>query len=288
MTRKVAIITGGGYGHLPLFWGYVGRGLCDGCAVGNIFSLPSFESIWALTKHLRSSQGVLYLFGNYFNDSISFLNAAEMADLEGILNATVKISDDITSAAARHERRGNAGCFFAYKITGACAEERNSLQCVRKTAKKAISRISTCGIMTAAGHIPSSSEPLFKIHENEFIMGAGLHGEKDGKTLTAVSSRELVALIAPELMEDQQITGGDSVAVLVNGLGGTASEDLYVVYNDLADYLHDKGVQISHSYVGEYATSMDSSGLSITIMKLDEEMEHYLSAPAQSPLFSFL
>lgn len=282
---KVSVITGGGYGHLPLFLGYVGHGLCDGCAVGNVFSPPSFDAIWALTKHLQSKAGVLYLFGNYFNDSISFLNASEMANLEGIRNETVKFCDDISSGDKRLERRGNAGAFFAYKITGACAAEKNTLPFVKGIAERTISNTSSFGVMISPCHLPSSDSPLFDVPDNEIILGAGLHGERGSTTHKAVSSRELVNLTLSELLADQDLHGGDDIAILVNGLGGSAREDLYVVYNDLMNYLDDKRIHVRHSYVGNYATSMETIGLAISILKLDSELNYYLEAPAESPFF---
>ncbi len=284
---KVSIITGGGYGHLPLFLGYVGKGLCDGCAVGNIFSPPSFDAIWAITKSMRTKAGILYLFGNYFNDSISFLNASEMANLEGIVNETVKFTDDISSGSKRNDRRGNAGAFFAYKITGACASEKNSLSYVKEIAERTIARTSTYGVMIEPCHLPSSPVPLFEMDENEIALGAGIHGERGSTTHTTVSSKELVELMAPDLLRDQDIQGGDDIALLVNGLGGATREDLYVVYNDLTDYLNNKGIHVSHSYVGDYATSMDTVGLSISMLRLDSDLDYYLDAPAESPFLQF-
>lgn len=282
---KVAIVTGGGYGHLPLFVGYIGKGLCDGCAVGNIFSPPSFDSVWSVTRHVSSDAGVLFLFGNYFNDSISFMLAAEMADLEGIPNATVKVCDDISSGDAKTSRRGIAGIYFAYKIAGACANEMNCLNYVRYIAQKTVANTSTYGVATTSCHLPSSPQPLFEMEKGELELGAGIHGEP-GKNRTGImTSKELVRLLLPEILKDQELIAGDVVAILINGLGGTAHEDLYIVYNDAVDFLNLKGIEVRGSYVGEYATSMETAGMSITILKLDAELERFLAAPAQSPFF---
>lgn len=282
---KVAIVTGGGYGHLPLFLGYVGEGLCDACAVGDVFSPPTFDAIWAATKRVTGKAGVLFLFGNYFNDSISFMLAADMADLEGIPNATIKICDDISSGKDKKLRRGIAGCYFAYKIAGACAQEGHDLKCVQRIAERTVQNSSTYGVATSSCQLPSSRQPLFEIVDGEMELGAGIHGEHGTQQHTVVSSWELVRLMLPGLIQDQQLAAGNRVALLVNGLGGATQEDLYIVYNDAAAYIESQGVEIRRSFVGEYATSMETTGLSITLLKLDEELEHYLDAGASSPLF---
>lgn len=286
--NKVSIITGGGYGHLPLFLGYVGKGLCTGCAVGDIFSPPSFETIWDLIQRLRTKAGILFLFGNYFNDSISFMNAAEMATLEGIQNETVKICDDISSGEERKERRGIAGCFFAYKIAGACSMEGRDLITVKKIAERAVIHTSTYGAAISSCYFPASTQPIFEFLGNEIELGAGIHGERGKTRHSEVSSKELVDIILPALIKDQKLTSGSEVAVLVNGLGGAVREDLFIVYNDVADYLTEKGIIIKRSFVGEYATSMRTAGLSISVLKLDRELEYYLNAPSSSPFFSIM
>lgn len=285
VSGKVAIVTGGGYGHLPLFAGYVGNGLCDGCAVGNIFSPPSFDSVWSVTQHVNGGAGVLFLFGNYFNDSISFMLAAEMADLEGIPNATVKICDDISSGDAKVKRRGIAGCFFAYKIAGACAEQMNSLEYVRNVAERTAANTSTYGVATTSCHLPSSPQPLFEIADGDMELGAGIHGEHGKCRTTHMTSKELIRLILPQLIEDQHLVNGDTGAILINGLGGAAHEDLYIVYKDAIEFFNSKNIKILHSYVGEYATSMETAGVSITILKLDDELEQFLTMPAHSSFF---
>ena len=281
--RKVAIVTGGGYGHLPVFLGYVGPGLCDAVAVGNIFSPPSFESVLEATRMVQSDAGVLFLYGNYYGDAIAFTNVADMLDLEGIPNATVRVSDDIASEN-RKNRRGIAGMFFAYKIAGAFADSGASLEMVTEMAERVVNNTSSYGVAVSAGRLPASDHPLFEIQDGEVDLGIGLHGEKGKKRVKGLSSKELTKNVLSKLIDDQKLESGDKVALLVNGLGGTALSDLYIVYNDAANYLQEQGINTVKSHVGNYATSMDMQGLSLSLLKLEDDMVEYLMAPVASPL----
>ena len=214
MSGKVAIVTGGGYGHLPTFLGYVGIGLCDGVAVGNVFTSPSFDTIWNVTQRVVSTSGVLFLYGNYMGDSLNFDMAAEIAELEEIPTATVRVCDDVASSKKRIERRGIAGIFFAYKIAGACAQRMASLEEVRRVAEKTVKYTSSYGVALSSCSLPSADHPIFEIGADDMEIGMGIHGEpgiRRGKILT---SSELVETLMPELIKDQDFKQGIALLCL--------------------------------------------------------------------------
>jgi len=285
---KVAIATGGGSGHLPIFLGYVGKGLIDGCSVGNVFASPSAQQMYNITKKIDSGKGVLYLYGNYGGDVMNFDMAAEMAEMDDIEVKTVLVADDVASSKKGDEgrRRGVAGLFYAYKIAGARAEEGADLDEVIKVTEKAMSNTRTMGVALSPCTIPQVGKPNFEIEEDKMEIGMGIHGEPGinrGKLKTA---DEITETIMKAILNDGPYAAGDEVSVLVNGLGATPQEELYIVFRKVADILKDKAIKIYRSYVGEYATSMEMAGMSITVMKLDDQLKRLLDAPAYSPFFA--
>jgi phosphoenolpyruvate---glycerone phosphotransferase subunit DhaK len=285
---KVAIATGGGSGHLPVFLGYVGHGLADGVAVGNVFTSPSADTMYQVAKEINSGNGMLFLYGNYFGDSMNFDVAAEMLEEDdGIVVETVKVSDDVASAPRDEwkKRRGVAGIFFAYKITGACAESRKSLDEVKRVAEKTVENLATMGVAISSCTIPDSGKPNFIIGEHEMEIGMGIHGEPGITRSELKSAHEISETILNHLIEDLSLTEEDEVAVLVNGSGATPLEELYIVNREVHLFLTERNISIYKSYVGEYATSLDMGGCSISLLKLDNELKSYLDAKADSPLF---
>jgi dihydroxyacetone kinase-like protein len=287
LAGKVGIVTGGGSGHLPLFLGYVGRGLCTGVAVGNVFSSPSSEQICAATRAASGGAGVLYLFGNYGGDVLNFELAAEIVDLEGIATRTVLGTDDVASAPPERasDRRGIAGLFFAYKCAGAAAERGDSLDQVTEIAGLAVAATRTMGVGLSPTILPSAGKPTFVLDEGEMEIGIGIHGEPGVhrgmlETADAVTDRLLGAITG-----DLGLRAGDRVSMLVNGLGATPLEELYVMYRRAAQIVGDLGVQIHRPYVGEFATSLEMAGASVSVLKLDHQLEELLDAPAASPFF---
>ncbi|UCD08455.1 MAG: dihydroxyacetone kinase subunit DhaK [Dehalococcoidales bacterium] len=282
---KVAICTGGGSGHIPVFLGYVGPGLVDGVSIGNVFSSPSADDMLAVTKEVNGGAGVLYLFGNYQGDIMNFEMAAEMADMEDI-RVEMSIGKDDVASAPRSEadrRRGVAGIFFAYKIAGAKADTMASLDEVKATTDAAIDNTCTMGVALTPCTIPAAGEPTFNIADDEMELGMGIHGEpgiERGKLKTA---DEVTEIMAGKIIEDLPFKSGDEVAILVNGLGATPPEELYIIYNKAYDLLQDHGLSIYRSYVGEYATSMEMAGASLSLLKLNDEFKTLLDAPAFSP-----
>jgi len=282
---KVGICTGGGSGHLPLFLGYTGKGLLDGTAVGDVFSSPSANEIFTMTRAVNSGEGVLYLYGNYGGDIMNFDMAADMAEDEDIQVETSVGIDDIASAppAEKDKRRGIAGIFYAYKIAGAKAWEGASLVEVKKATDRAIANTRTMGVALTPCTIPAAGEPTFKIGEDEMEIGMGIHGEKGvdrGKLKTA---DEIAERMTQEIIKDLPFSSGDQVSVLVNGLGATAPQELFILFRKVYQILDDHNIVVYKPFIGEYATSMEMKGASITLFKLDDELKGLLDAPSHSP-----
>jgi len=283
----VGIATGGGSGHLPVFMGYVGEGLAHGVAVGNAFASPSARQMLAVTRAVDAGAGVLHLFGNYQGDSLHFEMASKMAEADGIRVVTVKASDDIASAPAEdwQGRRGVAGIFFAYKLAGARAEEGADLDAVAATARYAVANTRTLGVSLGACTLPEIGHPNFSFADDEMEIGMGIHGEPGLERRSLMRADELAATLVDRILADLPFAAGDEVAVLVNGLGSTPLEELYILYRSVAPLLADRGIKAHRTYVGEYATSLDMVGASVSILKLHAESRRLLDAPASSPFF---
>ncbi len=287
LQGKVALATGGGSGHLPVFLGYVGRGLLDGCAVGDVFNSPSADQMLTVTKRIDGGKGVVYIYGNYSGDVMNFDMAAEMADMEDIEVRTVLVRDDVASAppeeAAR--RRGVAGMIFAFKCAGARADKGGSLDEVVAAAEKALANTRSMGVALSPCTVPMAGRPTFTIGEDEMEIGMGIHGEPGVKREKLQSADQITERMAAAILDDLKPQAGDRVAVMVNGLGATPPEELYIIYRKVHEILSGKDIAVHRAYVGEYATSMEMAGASITLMRLDDELVELLDHPAQSPFF---
>lgn len=287
---KVGLETGGGSGHLPLFLGYVGQGMLDGCAVGNVFASPSANKMLEVTKAIDSGNGVLYIYGNYSGDKMNFKIAAELAEIEGIKVEQVIGNDDMASAPKGQEdkRRGIAGIFYIFKIAGACAEEMASLDEVKRVAEKTRDNLRTMGVGLSPCIIPEVGKPTFEINEGEMEIGIGIHGEPGIRKGGLRKADEIVEEIMNSILKDLPYQEGDEVSVLVNGLGSTPKEELYIVYRKIAKILAREKILIYHPYVGEFATSMEMAGMSISLLKLDRELKKLLKKPTKTPFFEQL
>ena len=287
VAGKVGIVTGGGSGHLPVFVGYVGRGLASGVAIGNVFSSPTVDQIAAATRGVHSGQGVLYLYGNYSGDVLNFDSAAEEVDTEGIRIETVLVADDVASAPPeRHaNRRGVAGLFYAFKIAGAKAEAGGTLDEVKNVTLKALANCRTMGVGLTPSVLPTVGKPTFSLADDEMEIGIGIHGEPGIRRGKLLSADEITTDIVNRLVADLALEGGDQVSVLVNGLGATPLEELYIIYRKVNQILSLRQVGIDRRYIGEFATSLEMAGCSITLFKLDAELKPLLDAPASSPFF---
>lgn len=284
---KVGIATGGGSGHLPLFLGYVGDGMLDACSVGGVFQSPSAEQMLEVTKEIDKGAGVLYIYGNYGGDIMNFDMAAEMADMEDIKVLQVVAGEDVASSkkGEEHKRRGVAGIFFVYKIAGAAADDMKSLEEVKAVADKVCANVRTMGVALSPCIVPEVGKPSFTIEDGQMEIGMGIHGEPGIEKGPLKSADEVVETMMNAILEDLPYERGDEVAVLMNGLGATPLEELYVMYRKVNEMLKAKGISVFHVYTGEYATSMEMAGASISLLKLDDELKKYLAKPAYTPFF---
>ena len=285
---KVALATGGGSGHLPVFLGYVGKGMLDGCAVGDVFSSPSAEQMLWVTQRIHGGKGVVYIYGNYGGDVMNFDMATEMADMEDVEVRTVLVKDDVASAppAEADRRRGVAGMVLAFKVAGAKADMRGSLDEVVAVTEKALANIRTMGVALSPCTVPMAGKPTFTIGEDEMEIGMGIHGEPGMKREKLQSADEITERMTKAILDDLQPQPGDRLAVMVNGLGATPPEELYVIYRKVHQLLTGQGLEIYRAYVGEYATSMEMAGVSLTLFRLDDELIELLDYPAHTPFFT--
>lgn len=282
---KVGIIIGGGSGHEPAFAGYVGRGLADAAAVGNVFASPSPEQIMDAARAADGGAGVMFLYGNYTGDVMNFDMAAEECEGMGIPARSVQVTDDVASApkGREGERRGIAGDFFVFKIAGAAAEHGRSLDDCYAAALHANDNCRSMGVALTACSMPQTGKLNFEIGHDEMEIGMGVHGEpgmRRGKLETAdnVTDELMGAMLA-----DMPLGAEDEVAVLVNGLGATGPLELYIIHRRVAQILGDRGVKIHHSWVGEYCTSLEMAGASVTLLKLDDDLKLLLDTPCRTP-----
>lgn len=288
LNGKVAIATGGGSGHLPIFMGYVGKGLADGAAIGNVFSSPSTGQMLRVTKAIEGGKGVLYLYGRYQGDMMNFDVAAKQAQDAGIRVETVLVTDDIASMPPQdwQKRRGVAGLFLAFKIAGAKADEGASLDDVKETTQRAVSVTRSLGVALGACTVPSVGKPNFTIAEDEMEVGMGIHGERGIERLPLRSADEIACILVNKITEDLPFESGDEVAVLVNSLGGTPLEELYILYRKINLLLEEKKIHTYRVYIGRYACSMEMLGASLTLMKLDDELKRLIDYPVETPFFT--
>lgn len=287
LEGKVGIVTGGGSGHLPVFLGYVGRGLCTGVAIGNVFSSPSSEQILEATRASSGGAGVLYLYGNYGGDVLNFDLAADMAELDDIQTRTVLVTDDVASAPPDRasDRRGVAGLFFAFKCAGAAAERGDSLDDVVAAAQAVVGATRSMGIGLSPTILPAAGEATFELGDGEMEIGIGIHGEPGVHRGPLESADAVADRLVGAIADDLGLTQGDRVAVLVNGMGATPLEELYILYRRAEQLLAERGAEIHRRFIGEFATSLEMAGASISVMRLNESLAELLDAPARSPFF---
>ena len=285
---KVGVVTAGGSGHLPVFLGYVGDGLLDGCAVGNVFASPSASTMATMIRECDKGAGVLCLYGNYNGDILNFNLACEDADFDDIKTKTVLVRDDLASSVpeASDKRRGVAGMVFAFKIAGAAASAGMSLDEVAAITQAALDNTRTMGVATSACIVPEVGKATFSIKEDEIEIGMGIHGEPGIDVKKMMTADEIADLLFSRLNEELQLKSGDEVCIMVNGLGATPLEELYIVFRRLNMHLKDLKVDSYMNHVGEFATSMEMAGLSITIMKLNKQIKELLEANASSPFYT--
>ena len=280
---KVAIITGGGTGHLPLFLGYVGEGLLDGCGVGNVFQSPSAEQIYEISKEVEAGSGILFLYGNYTGDIMNFDMAAELLEMDDIETRSIVGADDVNSHADPAARRGIAGIFFMYKAAGAKAAQMGTLDEVYEAAKLAGDNTRTVGFAFTPCIIPEIGHPNFTLGEDEMAMGMGIHGEPGVWNGPVRTSDELAVESLDTILKDMPVEKDEELAVLINGLGATSLEELYIFSGSVRKLLDERGIRVYRTYVGEYATSMEMAGASLSICRLNDTLKEYLEYPVCTP-----
>lgn len=291
---KVGLATGGGSGHLPLFLGYIGEGMLDGCAVGDVFQSPTADQMLEVTKEIDQGNGVLYIYGNYNGDIFNFTMAAEMADMESDIRVeSVIAGEDVASGprpkkGEKNIRRGVAGIFFIYKCAGAAAAKMLTLDEVKRVADLAADNCATMGVALSACTVPRIGHPSFEIGENEMEIGMGIHGEPGIRRGKIQPADEIAKELVEAVIKDLSLTAQDSVAVLINGLGATPLEEQLVISKEVHKILKDHGIHVHKTYVGEYATSLEMAGLSVSLLKLDDELTEYMDAAADTPFFKQL
>jgi len=284
---KVALATGGGSGHLPVFLGYVGEGMLDGCAVGDVFASPSADQMLAITQRIDSGKGVVYIYGNYGGDVMNFDMAGEMAEMDDIEVRTVLVKDDVASAPPEEadRRRGVAGMVFAFKAAGAKAAMGGDIDEVVAATEKMLANTRTMGVALSPCTVPLAGSPTFTIGDDEMEIGMGIHGEPGMKRENLQSADEITERMMSAILADLQPRAGDRLAVMVNGLGATPPEELYIIYRKAHEMIEERGMSVHRAYVGEYATSMEMAGASITLAKVDDELAELLDYPAHTPFF---
>ena len=285
---KVGIVTGGGSGHLPVFLGYVGQGMLDGCAVGNVFASPSAQRMAEAIKACDFGGGVLCLYGNYGGDKMNFDMACEECEFDGVQTKSVRMSDDVASAAKQDadKRRGVAGLVYAFKTAGAAAEKMMSLDEVAAIAQKTVDHTRSMGVALSPCIVPEVGTPTFSIQPDEIEIGMGIHGEPGIEVRKMMTADEIAETVLDRILEDMPLRSGDEVSVMVNGLGATPMEELLIVFRRVHRLLKERGVSIYMPHIGEFATSMEMAGMSLTLLKLDAQLKELLRAPASTPFYT--
>jgi len=284
---KVGIVVGGGSGHEPAFAGYVGSGLADAAACGNIFASPPPNVVLGAIRAASMGRGVLMAYGNYAGDVMNFGLAAQLAAAEGIEVREIRVADDVASAA-KHEsdkRRGIAGDIPVFKCIGAAAERGMSLDEVERIGRAASAATRSIGVALSACEVPGSGRPTFELPEGEMEIGMGVHGEPGIERGPLLPADEVAQALVGAILADAGDLGGRDVALLVNGLGATAHLEQYILYRGARRALEAAGLQVVRSYVGEFITSLEMTGASVTVTVLDDELLSLLDAEARAPKF---
>jgi dihydroxyacetone kinase-like protein len=287
VADKVGIVTGGGSGHKPAFIGFIGEGMLDAVAVGEIFTSPPPMACFEAAKAVHAGKGVLFLLGNYAGDVMNFQLSADMAKAEGIEVEQVITTDDVGSGPREEaqKRRGVVGSFLGWKVAGAKAAKGGNLQDCKNVVEKVNNNTRTLGVALAPCTVPAKGTPTFTLAEDEMEYGVGHHGEAGTAKIKMMPADEIAEKMTLEVIEDLPFKLGDEVAVLINGLGGTPHIELYICYRKVRKILDKRGIVVDRSYVGEYFTGLEMAGFSVTLMKLDQELKELLAAPANTPYY---
>jgi dihydroxyacetone kinase-like protein len=284
-SPKVAVISGGGSGHEPMHGGLVGFGMLDAAAAGEIFTSPTMEQAYEAAKATHGGKGVLFLVKNYTGDIMNFQMAADMLTGEGINVEQVVVNDDVAVKDSLYTagRRGVGGTVIIEKLIGAHAQAGASLAEVKELAERVNANVRSMGIALTSCTVPAAGKPTFDLPDDEIELGIGIHGEPGRERVKAKTAAEVVEYMASAVVDDIPFKAGDEVLAFVNGMGGTPLIELYVIYNDLQKFLGKKGIKIERNLIGNYITSLDMQGCSITLLKLDSQMKALWDYPVHTP-----
>lgn len=284
---KVALVSGGGSGHEPGHAGYVGKGMLDGAVAGAVFTSPTPDQVYEAVKAVDSGEGVLLVIKNYSGDIMNFNMAKELADMEGIRVETVVVDDDVAVENSTYTagRRGIAGTVFVHKIAGAKAEQGASLEEVKNVAEKVISNVRSMGMALSSCIVPAAGKANFTLGENEAEIGMGIHGEPGTHRENLRTAEEIADHLVTKILEDMKLEEGVEVAVMVNGLSGTPLMELYIINKKVSEMMSQKGIEVYKTFVGEFMTSLEMAGCSVTLLKLDDELKELLDETADTPAF---
>ncbi len=282
---KVGVISGGGSGHEPMHGGYVGMGMLDAACPGAVFTSPVPDQMLAATKAVSGGVGVLHIVKNYTGDIMNFELAAEMARAEGVDVASVVIADDVAVKDSLYTagRRGVGGTVLAEKIVGAAAEAGADLKTVTALCQKVQDNVRSMGMALTSCTVPAAGKPTFELGDDEMEIGIGIHGEPGRTRMKLAMADEITELLATPILDDLPFKSGDSVLAFVNGMGGTPLMELYIVFNKLSQILKGRGITIGRSFVGNWITSLEMAGCSITVLRLDDELTRFWDAPVRTP-----
>ena len=283
-SGKVGIISGGGSGHEPLHAGFVGYGMLDAAVPGAVFTSPTPDPIVAATKAVDGGAGVLHIVKNYTGDVLNFETAADLAAADGINVRSMIVNDDVAVQDSLYTagRRGVAGTVLVEKIAGAAAQRGDSLDDVTAIAERVNANVRSMGVALTPCVVPHAGEPSFHLEEDEIEIGIGIHGEPGREKIKLEPADQIVERLLGPIVDDVPFTSGDKVLLLVNGMGGTPQVELYIVYRHAAEVLQGKGIEVVRSLVGNYTTSLEMQGMSLSVLKLDDELTELWDAPVQT------
>jgi dihydroxyacetone kinase-like protein len=283
-SGKVGIVSGGGSGHEPLHAGFVGYGMLDAAVPGAVFTSPTPDPIVAATKAVDGGAGVLHIVKNYTGDVLNFETAAELAAADGVEVRSMIVNDDVAVQDSLYTagRRGVAGTVLVEKIAGAAAQRGDSLDDVTAIAERVNANVRSMGVALTPCVVPHAGEPSFTLGDDEIEIGIGIHGEPGREKIKLEPADQIVERMLGPIIDDVPLTSGDSVLLLVNGMGGTPLVELYIVYRHAAEVLRSKGIEVVRSLVGNYTTSLEMQGMSLSVLKLDAELTELWDAPVQT------
>ena len=284
-SNKVALVSGGGSGHEPAHGGYIGFGMLDGAVCGEVFTSPTPDQVYEAIKAVDNGNGVLLVIKNYTGDVMNFEMAKEMAEMDGIEVSTVVVNDDVAVEDSLYTagRRGIAGTVFVHKIAGAMAERGADLLEVTRVAEKTISNVKSMGMALSSCIVPAAGKANFELDEDEVEIGMGIHGEPGTHREKISNADSVVEQLVNKILKNIEINKGDEVAVMVNGLAATPYMELFIVNKKLNEMLTEREIKIHKTFLGEYMTSLEMAGFSISILKLDDELKGLLDAKADTP-----